>query len=143
MTPEMYNIFDWSVANRRMHYGNLKKAVAKIIELEEFLYGGQLPDGCLDIGVRDPLGECWIAVARPGMADIRPDFPRRDLDLVEYLIEWAAGVKHDALAEICEMDARYPELANLRGKQLMPDDRARERSGAGNWLKRAFKSILK
>ena len=145
LAPEMIQIFDWSEMERRLHYGRLKNVYYQMVDMLFTIKQAQSKAGYLDIGVRDGVGEFWLAVTRPGMGmpDTRPASPRRDLDLVEYLIEWAAGVRNHATAELGEMDARYPELAGLGFTELMPAKMIYRRSARPNWLKRAFKSIFR
>jgi hypothetical protein len=69
--------------------------------------------------------------------------PRFDLDLVEYLIEWCSGIKHETEAEIIEMDERYPELRKLTETELMPAAMVYSPLRPGEWLKRVFKAIFK
>jgi hypothetical protein len=126
-----------------MHYGRLKNALLQMDDLLIILAAAETPGGFLDLGLRDQVGTYWIAITRPGMPDSEPNFPRRDLDLIEFLIEWAAGVRNHAIAEIAEMDDRYPELANLEGSSLMPVDMLYRPRSRQNWLKRAYKWILR
>jgi hypothetical protein len=143
ITPEMYNQFDWSVATRRMHYGQLMNALMQSQDMLYILSGAQSPDAFLDLALADRNGEFWMPLSRPGIPDRRPDLPRRDLDLVEFLIEWATGVRNHAQAEIIEMDHKYPELRKLTGTQLLPVDLIYHRIRPVNWLKRRFNAIFK
>ena len=142
ISREMYQVFDWSEGNRRLHYGRLKNAWSQMVDLQTKLWAAQKADGFLDMALRDRVGDYWIALTRPGMPDTRPGFPRRDLDLIEYLIEWATGVRNQATAEMAEMDDRYPELAHLRGSELMPASMVYKGQGRPNRLKRAFTFIF-
>lgn len=119
ITTEMYQIFDRSESNRRMHYGGLRNAELKMHVLLFSLSRAQGFDGFLDLGIRDRDGEYWIPLTRPGMPNSRTGLPRRDLDLVEYMTSWANGVRKQARDELREMDARYPELSKLAGSKLM------------------------
>lgn len=143
ITPEMFQVFNWSESQRRLHYGNLKKACHKMADLIGILVPAQRADGFIDLGVANKRDTFWIAITRPGMPDGRPDFPRRDLDLIEYLIEWAIGVERHAANEIFEMDQQYPELRKLSLSELLPAQRTSAARAVWNWLKMAFKAIFR
>jgi hypothetical protein len=143
ITPEMYQVFDRVVANRRMYYGKLNNALLQMTDLLLMLRKAMESGGQLDLALRDRDWTYWIALTRPGMPDPGLNFPRRDLALIEYLSEWACGVKYHATAEIMEMDFRYPELRSLKSSDLMPASMTYVSPEAGNCLKRAFKSIFK
>jgi hypothetical protein len=143
ITGEMFAVFDRSQPDRWNYYRVLLRLLIQMNELLVVLHDAQRKDGYLDFGVAGPEKEYWIALTRPGMPPSRPGFPRRDLDLIEYLMEWAAGVRNHADTEMMEMNLRYPDCRDL--PVLLMDRPATyfQWSGAVSWLKRALKSILK
>jgi hypothetical protein len=143
LTPEMIQIFDWSESERRLHYGRLMNVKDQMNDMVWKLSRAQERDGFLDLGIVDQLGEFWIALTRPGMPDARPGQPRRDLDLIEYLIEWGAGVKSHAMVELIEMDDRYPGLHLLTLADLMPAKMVYRRAGRPNRLKRWLQNVFR
>jgi hypothetical protein len=142
ITPEMFSVFDKLPGNRRVYYASLTNALFQMGQLLMLLRHAVDRGKFLDIGFRDRKGTIWIPLTRPVMPDPRPGFPRRDLALIEWMSEWAAGVKHHATADIIEMDLRYPELRNLRTSDMAPWSVWQPNRRPGNWLKRAFKKIF-
>lgn len=142
ITNEMFSVFDQLPGNRQSHYVALNRALGLMTELLLQLRIAVESGHHLDMGFRDREGTLWVPLTRPGMPDPRPGFPRRDLALIEWVSEWAAGVKHHATADIMEMDLRYPELRNLRGTDLIPCSTRDRNLRPGNWLKRGFKAIF-
>ena len=144
ISPEMEQMFDDSIAHRRMYYGKLRNVRTRMIDLLFILEASATSSRpYIDLGIRDRQGEFWIPLTRPSMPDPRPDFPRRDLMLTEFLEEWAIGVKLHAEGDMQQMNLRYPELASLRGSRLMPEDMIYRSERPANWLKRAYKWILR
>jgi hypothetical protein len=139
----MYQVFDRLQGNRITYYGKLKNAEAQMIILLLKFRMASDSTGFLDFGLRDREGTFWLPITRPGMPDERPDFPRRDLALIEYLQQWAVGVKYHAMADIAEMERRYPELTLIRGSYKIEATILFGNKRSGNWLYRAYKSIFK
>ena len=142
LTSDQWQSFDWSPAIRRIYYGRLKNIRDQMMDMQLILEIAQRPAGFLDIGLRDRNGNFWLAVTRPGMPVGQTGIPRRDLDLIEYLMEWGSGVKNHALVDLAEMEGRYPELRYLKGTEIMPAKMIYRRLGRRNWLKRALKWIF-
>jgi hypothetical protein len=142
ITPEMFEIFDGHEGQRRMHYGMLLNNRLKMQDLLMFLVSAQANDGYLDFGVGNEKREFWIGLTRPGMPADAPNAPRRDLYLIEFLIEWASGVERHAYGEIFQMDERYGGLRKLPLARMIPADLIYRPEGRRNWLKRLYKSIF-
>lgn len=137
----MYELFDGSEMYRRMYYGHLKRATGEMRDLLLFLNSGGAPPVWLDITLSRRVATFSMILTRPELRHIQ-GHPRPDLHLVEYLIQWAAGIKNAHLADIMEMDRRYPALAMIPAAELLPPRYTDEGKRPGNWLKRAWKSIL-
>jgi hypothetical protein len=142
ITPEMFAAFDRSESDRLSHYLWLRKLYFQMERLLDVLHSAQLPDGFLDLGVGNAETEYWIAITRPGMPNSRPGFPRRDKALVDYLMEWSAGVRNHADGELMEMERMYPTLRSLPPPSAGRVYQRSRKEKSGNWLKRAFRSIF-
>lgn len=142
ITPEMYELFDGSELQRRMYYAYLKRATEEMRDLLLFLNSGGEPPMWLDITLSRRVATFSMILTRPKMSNTQ-GYPRPDVHLVEYLIQWAAGIKNAQLADIMEMERRYPALAMIPFTEILPPRYTDEGKRPGNWLKRAWKSIFK
>lgn len=143
ISPQMFYVFDQLPDRRRAYYASLTNALFQMGQLLMLLRHAAEAGEFLDVGFRDRGGTIWIPLTRPGMPDPRPGFPRRDLALIEWVAEWAAGVKHHATADIIEMDLRYPELRNLKTSEMSPWSVWSPNGRTENWLKGAFNRIFR
>jgi hypothetical protein len=143
ISPDMYEVFARSEANRRMYYGKLVSAIEQMRILLALLDMSEGEGQFLDFGLRDRDDTFWIALTRPGMPAGRPTAPRRDLVLIEYLSEWCMGVLYAAKADKIEMDRMYPELHLVKESELLPAGMGYQKRNAGNRLLKALKSIFK
>jgi hypothetical protein len=142
ITPEMFATMDWSISTRRAFYGRLSKIADQMRHVGRVIRRSERKGGRLDLCISDDQVEIWIALSRRDAAPDAYGFPNADLDVIEYLIEWATGVRNYALADIERMDARYPELSRVPESQLVTPTSSWKDSAQAKWLKRAFKRLF-
>lgn len=142
ISADMYQVFDRQKRMRREYYAKLHNALNDMIDLGAILGQAASEGEYLDIGVRDREGAFWFAITRPGMPDPRPGFPRRDLALIDYLQEWAIGVRNHATSDIIDMDLRYPTLRSFRPAEYVMAKAAHRSVRRATWLKRALQKLF-
>jgi hypothetical protein len=143
ITPEMFATFDWSEDARRRYYARMVNIVKQTGDLLHTMSTATHTDRYLDMGLGTRDRIFWFPLIRPVGEDILPQVGGRRGPLVDYLTEWVAGIMHHATAELMEMDARYPELRQLKGSELMPAEMVYRRIRPLNWLKRVLRSIFR
>lgn len=138
ITPEMFATMDWSISTRREFYGRLTRIADQMKHISRVIRRSERKGGRLDLCISDDQVEIWIALSRRSTAPDAYGFPNADLDVIEYLIEWAAGIRNIALSDVWQMDERYPELRRVPRSELVERKFSWKDLGAVKWLKRAF-----